>query len=169
MKPEIVIREVAAKSELEQSAQVIRDSFITVANELNLTKENSPTNPAFLEVASLLSLQEKGVVFYGLFLDLAQIGFVAIEKASDGVYYLEKLAVLPEYRHCGYGRELLDFAFKQVQKKNGRKVSIALIDENTRLKNWYQEYGFKETGKKLFPHLPFTVCFMEKEIEYFQE
>ena len=32
------------------------------------------------------------------------------------------------------------------------------------LKNWYMSYGFRETGTKAFPHLPFTVCFMEKEI-----
>lgn len=27
------------------------------------------------------------------------IGFVAIEKSSDDLYFMEKLAVLPEYRH----------------------------------------------------------------------
>jgi hypothetical protein len=27
---------------------------------------------------------------------------------------------------------------------------------------WYIAYGFKETNKKNFSHLPFTVCYMKK-------
>ena len=43
----------------EECARVIRDSFITVANEFGLTKENAPTNAAFIELDSLIGLQQK--------------------------------------------------------------------------------------------------------------
>ncbi len=42
----------------------------------------------------------------------------------------------------------------------GKYISIGIMDENTGLKKWYLDYGFKEKGTKEFDHLPFTVCFM---------
>ena len=99
-----------------------------------------------------------------MFHDGRQIGFVAIEKASDEFYYMEKLAVLPEYRHRGFGKKLMDFVSDYVKAKNGKKISIGIINENSRLKTWYQAYGFEETGLYQFEHLPFVVCFMEKEV-----
>jgi ribosomal protein S18 acetylase RimI-like enzyme len=93
-----------------------------------------------------------------------QVGFVAIEKADDKVYYLDKLAVLPEYRHKGYGGKLVEFVSNFVKKHNGQKVSLGMINESTVLKKWYQKLGFKETGTQSFEHLPFTVCFMEKSL-----
>jgi hypothetical protein len=46
----------------------------------------------------------------------------------------------------------------------GRKLSIGVVDENAVLKRWYAAQGFRETGRKRFPHLPFTVSFMEKGV-----
>jgi ribosomal protein S18 acetylase RimI-like enzyme len=77
---------------------------------------------------------------------------------------MEKLAVLPDKRHNGCGRMLMDFACEIIREKNGNLISIGIINENTVLKNWYIKYGFKEKEVKRFPHLPFEVCFMEKEI-----
>lgn len=164
MEKKLTVQKIENEAGLAESIKIIRDAFMTVAEELKLTQANSPTNPAFIEMPALLALKEKEVVFYGLFQGEQQIGFIALEKANGEVYYLEKLAVIPEYRHHGCGRYLMDFAFDWVQSEGGKKISIALIEENTRLKQWYQDYGFNETGKKQFPHLPFTVCFMEKEV-----
>ena len=58
----------------------------------------------------------------------------------------------------------MDFVFEYVKKNKGKKVSIAVIDKSIKLKQWYINYGFRETGKKEIKHLPFTVCFLEKEI-----
>lgn len=150
----------------EECASVIRNSFITVAYEFGITKENAPTNPAFAEADSLEKMNEKGIKMYGAYEGKACIGFVAIEKANENVYYMERLAVLPEYRHKGYGKELVDFAFSVVKGNNGKKISIGVINNNKRLKDWYIQYGFVETDVKVFKHLPFEVCFMEKEIRY---
>ncbi|TCL76387.1 acetyltransferase (GNAT) family protein [Hydrogenispora ethanolica] len=159
-----VIRELGPAEPLEESAVLIRAAFGTVAAELRLTPANCPTNPAFLDRSDLEALRQKGVKLYALRKEGRSIGFVALEKADPELYYLEKLAVHPDYRHCGYGRQLLDFAFRTVRAAGGRRVSIAIIDENARLKRWYQAYGFRETGLKNFPHLPFTVCFLQKEV-----
>jgi ribosomal protein S18 acetylase RimI-like enzyme len=149
---------------LDDCAKVIRESFITVANDFNLTRENAPTNPAFIEGDTLNKMYEKNISMFTVYKSDVQIGFVAIEKADDTLYYMEKLAILPEYRHKGYGIKVMDFVMRFVKSRGGKRVSIGIINENTVLKNWYISYGFRETGTKTYPHLPFTVCFMEKEL-----
>ena len=158
------IREIRENEALINSARVIRDSFRTVAVEFRLTKENCPTHPSFLTVRQLKKLKEKGVRFYGLYDGERQAGFVAIEKADDDLYYMEKLAVLPEYRHRSYGSRLVEFVLDHTNKQGGKKLSIGTIDEHTVLKDWYKKLGFKEISVEKFPHLPFTVCFMEREL-----
>ncbi len=150
------------ETEFEECAQVIRIAFGTVAKEFGITRENAPTNPAFAGVDSLLMMKERGAQLYGAFEDKVCIGFVAIEKAADDVYYMERLAVLPEHRHHGIGRRLMDFVMDLVRENNGKKVSIGIINDNRVLKDWYMRYGFVETGIKTYKHLPFDVCFMEK-------
>jgi ribosomal protein S18 acetylase RimI-like enzyme len=160
----INIKEIVGKDGLRNSARVIRDSFKTVASEFALTRKNCPTHPSFVTARQLDELQRKGLKFFGLFLGDKQIGFVAVEKADKTLYYIEKLAVLPPYRHAGYGRTLMEFALNYVRKSMGEKVSLGVIDEHTVLKNWYKTIGFEETITRKYDHLPFTVCFMEKEV-----
>ncbi len=83
---------------------------------------------------------------------------------DDDLYYIEKLAVLPEDRHSGFGRMLMDLALDHVRERGGKTISISLIDENRVLKRWYQDYGFVETEVRRFEHPPFAVCFMEKRV-----
>ena len=92
------------------------------------------------------------------------MGFVAIEKADENLYYLEKLSVLPEYRHNGYGKELLQFVCDTAAAKGAKKLSIGIIYEQAVLKDWYKDIGFRETGTRKFEHLPFTVGFMEIDL-----
>jgi diamine N-acetyltransferase len=155
------------KEELEEFAAVIRESFSTVAAEFGLTPDNAPTNPAFLAPERLAESLAKGLELFGARLCGRLSGCVGIEKARDteGRFYIERLAVLPECRHGGLGKALLDFACERIRERGGTEVSIGIMDENRRLKAWYAGYGFVETGKKRFDRLPFTVCFMSLTLE----
>ncbi|MBN2352256.1 MAG: GNAT family N-acetyltransferase [Spirochaetales bacterium] len=159
-------REVTGELEIETCAEVIRKSFRTVADEFGLTEENAPTNPAFLTVEKLRQAIAKPVRFFGLFDGTRQVGCVALERSHDeaGVFFLERLSVVPEERRNGYGAALMDHACREAKKAGAEKIKIGIIDENRVLKRWYLDYGFTETGTKTFAHLPFTVCFMEKNI-----
>ena len=158
------IREIGKDESLDTSVEVIRKSYRTVAEELNLTPENAPTHPSFITLDQLEELRQKGLIFYGYFIRDRQVGFVAMEKADDSLYYLEKLAVLPEYRHNGYGRELVRFVLDTAAAEGAKKLSIGIIYEQTVLKDWYKDIGFRETGTRKFEHLPFTVGFMEIDL-----
>jgi len=159
-----MIKELFTEKELLISVEIIRSSFKTVRDKFNLTRDNCPTHPSFITYDDLLILKNKGLNFFGFFEKNLQIGFVATEKAGKDAYYIEKLAVLPDYRRRGHGKSLMLFAMDYVKKSDGRTISIGVINEDSLLKNWYMELGFKETTTKKFSHLPFTVCFMEMKI-----
>jgi uncharacterized protein YaiE (UPF0345 family)/ribosomal protein S18 acetylase RimI-like enzyme len=157
------IREVK-DSELEKCAEVIRRGFRTVAEEFGLTEEKVPTNGAFIKLERLAVERAKGLLQFALLENGDIIGFVQLEKANEETYYLEKLSVVPEHRHAGYGRALMDYAGEMVSALGGKKIGITIIEENERLKSWYIKNGYTHTGTKKFEHLPFTVGFMELNI-----
>ena len=158
---EPVIREISTEEDLVSSVGVIQESFRPVAAEFGLTRENCPTHPSFITLERLNELKARKVNLFGLFLGESQIGFVAIEKADMTHYYMEKLAVLPDYRHRGYGARLVEFTLEYARKNKGEELSIGVIDEHTILKEWYKSIGFQEVVTREFDYLPFTVCYMK--------
>jgi diamine N-acetyltransferase len=159
-----VIKEITNVQGVRHSTRVVKDSFRTVALEFGLTKSNCPTHPSNITFSQLNGLKKKGLKFFGLFLDEVQVGFVAVESNGDGLFYLEKLAVLPEYRHDGYGAALVKYGLNYALINGGTRVSIGIINEHKVLKKWYQGLGFQETGTLNLPHLPFIVGFMGKSL-----
>lgn len=154
------IRE-ARVDELDICADVIRRGFGTVAEDFGLTVENVPTFGAFMTTERLETDKENGKILFALTENDEIVGFMQIEKADEDKYYLQKIAVIPERRHCGYGKELLKFANDKVKALGGKKIEIAIIEENERLKKWYIQNGFAHTGTKKYDHLPFTAGFLE--------
>ncbi len=159
------ITEIGVDQNLNEVIDVIRRSFLTVAEDFGLTRENAPTNPAFIEENDLKKSMERGLRLYTAFDKDKIIGCVGIEASNEkDVYFLERLAVAPEYRHGGHGACLMEYALERIKENKGKRVSIGIINENERLKEWYKKLGFIEKGHKTFHHLPFAVCFMEREL-----
>jgi ribosomal protein S18 acetylase RimI-like enzyme len=158
--------EIILDEDLQPYVEIIKKSFQTVALEFGLSRENNPSNPAFLNKERLLELRNLRVWFYKLMHQQEPVGFIAIERSKEDntIFYIEKLAVLPEFRHYGFGRQLMDFATNEILEKGGEKVSVALIDNHVKLKEWYKTQGFIQSGIKEFNQLPFKVCFMAKEL-----
>jgi len=151
-------------NDLDTAALLIRESFSTVAEEFGLTVENCPTNGAFIQKIRLESELSRGDLMFGLYHAASMVGFMQLEIKIPEMIILEKLSVHPEYRHLGYGAALLDFAQRTAAELNVKKIALAIIEENTVLKDWYLSHGFVNVGTKNFEHLPFTVGFMEKMI-----
>lgn len=160
------------EEDLALSTTVIRLSFAPVAAEFGLNQNNCPGNGAFLQEDVLKDLFRRGVLMFGLFLRGTLVGFVALKPKKRNMdsfgfpsvvkeWYVEKLSVLPEHRNHGFGATLIRAAAQAALDRGGESLHIGIIAENQRLKNWYEKQGFKETGIKNFPHLPFTVCYMQ--------
>ena len=159
-----MIKEIKSKTDINYLTSLIRESFQTVADDLNLSIENAPTHPAFIKEEKILKEHSAGNRFYGYYKENKLIGSVAIKKNNNDSYYLERLAVKPKYRHNGIGKKLIDYCIKYVKENEGSELLIAIINENNILKKWYKDYGFKEIETKEFEHLPFVVCFMKYKV-----
>jgi len=136
-------------SDFTLAAEVIRLSFATVAKDLDLTEQNCPQYVGFVTTAERLQTHHGwGWRMYGLYENERFIGYGSISKEADGIYEIHNLAVLPEYRHKSYGKQLLNFCMVRVMKLGGDKVTISIIEENTMLKDRYIAYGFVHAGTK---------------------
>lgn len=151
---------------LSDMVKVLNESHGTVAEEFGFTRETNPSNSAFIDIIGLNEVMKKGVQLFKLVVDNMPAGCIGIEKSSkeEATFYIEKVSVIPAFRNKGFGVLLMNFATEEIKKSGGKTISIALINENTKLKNWYINLGFIETAIKKFPHLPFTVCFMNKVV-----
>ena len=152
-------------SDLPLAAEVVRASFATVAEELGLTEQNCPRHPAFITTAERLEAYlAAGALMFGLFEGERLVGYASLTKNGRRAYEIHNLAVLPAYRHKGYGKQLLDFCKAKAKELKGRKLVLGIIEENTVLKAWYAANGFAHTGTKKFDFLPFTSGYMEYTI-----
>ena len=143
---------------------VLRRSFATAAQRFGLTPENCPRHIAFYTEERLREDLDQGMWFYVLEDDSHICGCVALEPARPGVCYLGRLAVLPQHRSRGLGRTLVRHALAEAGRIGAERVEIGMISADIQLKDWYRQFGFEQTGTKEFPHLPFVVAFMARQL-----
>ena len=162
----ISFKQIKTDSDIDDCVTIIRTAFRTVADEFGITRENVPSNPAFITSDNLKGQITKDRSFYILFNQDSAAGTIAIEKSPNekDLYIIEKVAILSEYRHQGLGKKLMNFAENQIKALGGNIVSVAIIYENLRLRSWYEQQGYVEHGRKKFDHLPFTVSFLQKHL-----
>lgn len=113
-----VIKE-ALPGDHETILDVIHRSFSTVADEFGLTPENCPNYTGFLPLEALNAQRERGWKLYQCRAGQKTVGCMALSDEGNGCFELHELAVLPEYRHLGYGTQLLGTARKIIRTSGG--------------------------------------------------
>jgi N-acetylglutamate synthase-like GNAT family acetyltransferase len=164
MKVTVMAIRKAKKADIDTLVNLLRSSFRDVAERFGITEENNPKSLAFCSNERIKSDFQKDLTYYILEKDDKPCGCVAIEKAKPGVCYLMRLAVLPEHRGKGYGKMLVHHIFEKARKIGARRVEIAMISKDRKLKNWYKKLGFIQKSTKKYDHLPFIVAFMYREL-----
>lgn len=124
-------------TDLQDCIKVINISFATVASEFNLSEKNCPRHPSFMKIDTLQKRFTDGYQMYGLYEQEKLVGYVSISIDEDNAAELHNLAVLPDYRHKGYGKSLLDYCEKKAKEMGCYKIKIDIIEENKILKDWY--------------------------------
>jgi len=145
------IERVKSAEDIEKITKVINLSFQTVAEEYGFSKQNAPTFPAYI----------KPEIIENTFAGSAGIS----DSKDKTTFKIERLAVLPEYRHYGIGKKLMDFAYSEIVRNSGKIAQVEIVNENTKLKSWYKSIGFYEIRIDTYQHLPFTVCVLNKDLE----
>lgn len=155
---------VNSKEQLNICLEIIHRSFKTVAEEFNLTKDNCPNHTAFMPIDKLIRQFESGTDIFLYQHNGEYAGYFSLVNNGESVE-MNNLSVLPEYRHLGIGKKMIEYV-KEYATKNtsAKKITIGIIEDNIILKKWYSSLGFIHTGTKKFDSLPFTVGFMELTI-----
>ncbi|MFX1338082.1 MAG: GNAT family N-acetyltransferase [Promethearchaeota archaeon] len=158
-----IIRECTEK-DIKILTRLLRQSFHDVAKRYNLTIQNAPSHPSNCTEEWIIKSFENGIKYFILEQQNIPYGCVALEQANSEVCYLERLGVLIDHRHKGYGKALVNYIIQEAKKRNAKRVEIGIIAENVQLKKWYERQGFIERNTVKFEHLPFNVLFMYKEL-----
>ena len=145
-------------------ASIVSESNKDVAEQFNLNKENNPKHPSFYTKKSVLSDFSRCQEYFIYRKGGNSMGCVRFEHPHPDTAYLNRLSVLPKYRHIGIGAMLVKHVFEYSKSKNVEKVSIGIIATHEILKAWYLGLGFIEGDTKTFAHLPFQVTYMRYEL-----
>lgn len=158
--------------EIPECVNVVRRAFVTVADQFGFTEENAPRFTAFATDDRRLryhfSVEKRPMYVY--LKDNRIVGYYSLAVMSDpemqNHYEMElnNLAVLPEYRHQGIGEMLLKDCFRRAAELGGRKLKIGIVEENTVLRKWYEDYGFLHVGTEKLDFFPFTCGYMERPL-----
>lgn len=160
-----MIRKVTQK-DLAECVDVIKSSFLTVANDFGFTADNAPRFTAFAITKERLRWHlenEKRPMF--AFIDNEKIiGYYSLALQANNQCELNNLCVLPQFRHQKIGEKLLLHAFDTAKSLGCTKMNIGIVEENQRLRMWYEAHGFSHTGTQKFDFFPFTCGYMTQEL-----
>lgn len=160
-----MIKEVMEK-DIAECVNLIKSSFLTVAEQFGFTEENAPRFTAFATTGDRLRWQllVEHRPMYAYWDGDVIVGYYSLQLSDDNTCELNNLCVSPEYRHKGIGEELVKHAFHIAKDLIRQKMNIGIVEENTVLRKWYEELGFVHVGTKKFDFFPFTCGYMEREL-----
>jgi len=151
-------------ADFETAKSIIQKSFGTVAKTFGLTRENCPTHTSFIGADRLQRDYDAGDKMFLLWADDTAVGYFSLHRESDTAAELNHVAVLPDSRHGGFGKLILQKAVQTAREEGYSRINIGIVEESEVLKNWYLQNGFIHDGTRKFDHLPFTVGFMHLEV-----
>lgn len=152
--------------DIAECVNVIKESFLTVANDFGFTEENASrfTAYAITEERLMWQLKNEHRPMYAYYDDGKIVGYYSLVAVDEHKCELNNLCVLPSYRHNRIGEELLKHAFHTAKSLNYTKMHIGIVEENKVVKRWYESMGFVHIGIEKFDFLPFTCGYMERDI-----
>jgi len=106
----------------------------------------------------------KGLKMYGYKTDDNIVGCAGYSYYKEDIYFIERLAILPEYRHLGVGKKLMKYVENKIKDIGGKIVEIHVVDKNIVLREWYKKLNYMEIRIDEIKTLPFNSCVMNKEL-----
>ena len=151
-------------NDAEHIAFIVSEANKDIAQQFNINIKNAPKHPSFCTKSWILSEFQRGGTYF-LYKDgNIAAGCVAFEQPDNDTGYLNRLSVLPEFRHKGIGAALVRHVLDYSRIKDVKILSIGIIADHKLLENWYLKLGFIEVTTQKFDHLPFAVRYMKYEL-----
>lgn len=100
-------------------------------------------------------LAKGGRVYLADFADRT-VGCIALIPMEDRVYELSKMAVAPEARGRGIGRELLQHAIAEARRLGGRSLFLGSSTKLPSAVHLYESVGFRHVPPERLPNLAYA-------------
>ena len=154
-------------SRYPECLSVLRAGFATEVSDFGITRQNTPSNPAFWDETSVPTVVAKGFEPFAIEQGGRILGcaFAGPSKSRPGVWSLRHLAVDPNARHAGHGGTLVEEGACRARAAGAGVLAIGIVAENTRLSAWYGRLGFQSIDKTRYPGLVFTVEVMQLNLK----
>lgn len=150
--------------QLPMCLQTLHAAFGESAKRFGYTKETYPSSGAYITLGELKEAKANGVHMYAACVDGRIAGYVQLEKVDNGVYAFRRFAVLPEYQKLGIGRALVSHCRDRAALYGGKKLTLLMINDNTKLKEFYESNGFHTVRTAKDDSYPFEYSIMELDI-----
>lgn len=163
----------AQPEQAEEVAALIREAFRPQVALLGLRPEANPHNAAFETAEMVRERMARGVVWVG-YEGEALAGTVGVQinpewasqeaPLDQDFGWIQRLAVLPEYRGRSCGGELMAWAEAELAQRGLCLVRLAIVAQFDRLQAFYTRLGYRVVGEKRLPSSPHCYLFMEKRL-----
>lgn len=70
------------------------------------------------------------------------------DETEAGEYYIDTIAIFPEFRGKGFGNSILDYIIEEFANKKGLTLGLLVDFTNPKAKKLYESKGFKVVGEK---------------------
>ena len=147
--------------QLPQCVETLHQAFGESAKRFGYTKETYPSSGAYITLSDLIAAKERGVHMYAACVCGKIAGYVQLEKIESGIYAFRRFAVLPEYQKLGIGRALVSHCRDRAALYGGKKLTLIMINENEKLKAFYESNGFCTVEVRNDGAYPFEYAVME--------
>ena len=146
--------------------EVLHSAFATEVADHGITRENTPSNPAFWDLDFLTRLVAKPTQLFAIESGGRLVGcaFLGTSRRRSDAAILRHLAVVPDARHRGHGEALVGEAARRGRASGAAVLRIGIVAANVRLSDWYHRLGFVTVETVRYPGLVFTVDHLELEL-----
>jgi ribosomal protein S18 acetylase RimI-like enzyme len=149
----------------ELIVEIINKSFLTVALHFGFTKENAPFFPAFINSSVIENNFNNGLKMYGYIVNGEAVGCAGYSYYKDQIYFIQRLATLPDYRHLGVGKKLMEFVENKIIELGGKIAEVHVVDKNILLIEWYKKLNYKEIRTDEIKATPYNSFVMNKALK----
>lgn len=108
----------------------------------------------------------KGAIWFGAYDKGELMGCVSVLKKSEATWRIGKLAVHPDFQHCGVGKSLLNEAERFVFNRGASKLSLSCLKDDADLVKFYESNGYLSDGQKVYKKTGFTIGFYVKKMNH---
>ena len=150
--------------QLPDCLKTLHEAFGESAKIYGYTQKTYPSSGAFVTLEDLAEAKARGVHMYAAYVDGVVAGYVQLEKLEAGVYAFRRFAVLPQYQKLGIGRALVSHCRARAELYGGKKLTLIMINQNQRLKDFYISNGFSVVRTAKDESYPFEYAVMELEL-----